>query len=59
VSLDVCPLNFAQSDLDALDAASFIDQQLVATLLFVVGRRFDATDDGARIPLQLAHLLAD
>lgn len=57
VALDVCPLNFAQSPLDAIDAASFIDQQLVATLLYVVGRRFDPADPGERTALHREALL--
>jgi hypothetical protein len=57
VALDVCPLNFADSPLDAVESVNFIDQQLVATLLYVVGRRFDPADSGERTPLQPDALL--
>ncbi len=49
--LDVCPKNLVNVPLESLAAGECIDQNLLATLLFVVGRRRDPGDDGSRIPL--------
>lgn len=60
VQLDVCRLNFAAPGAPALmdlPPGDFVDQQLVATLLYVVGQRFAGELAGRRTALQLAVLL--
>ncbi|MBI5609862.1 MAG: YkgJ family cysteine cluster protein [Deltaproteobacteria bacterium] len=49
--VDVCPKNLVDVSLASLPPGECIDQNLLATLLFVVGRRRDPGDDGRRIPL--------
>ncbi len=57
VQLDVCRLNFAgpaAPELKDLPAGDFVDQQLVSTLLYVVGKRFAGALAGRRTALELA-----
>lgn len=59
--LDVCQLNFAAADAPALHAlppGDFLDQGLLATLLSVVDRRFDAARAGQRAALNLSGVCA-
>lgn len=60
VQLDVCRLNFAGPDapqLMDLPPGDFVDQQLVATLLYVVGQRYAGAQAGRRTALRLAAIL--
>lgn len=60
VVLDVCRLNFAGPQaplLSDLPTADFVDQQLVATLLYVVGQRFAGPLAGRRTVLRLGPIL--
>lgn len=60
VQLDVCRLNFAGPGAPALldlPPGDFVDQQLVATLLYVVGQRFAGPLAGRRTALQLRAVL--
>lgn len=57
--LDACTLNFRTVPLSRLGAGDCIDVETLNTLLFVVGRRFDPTDAGARHPLTLRGVLGD
>ncbi len=49
--VDVCHKNLTQVPLTSLDPSELIDQNLLATLLYVLGRRRDPHDDGSRVPL--------
>ncbi len=55
--LDACALNFRAVPLARLGPGDCIDLETLNTLLFVVGRRFDATDEGKRFPLTLQGIL--
>ncbi len=60
--LDVCRLNFSTAEsppLTQLPPGDFLDQGLLATLLSVVDRRFDAARAGQRSQLTLAAVLAE
>jgi hypothetical protein len=60
--IDVCQLNFARGEsppLSALPPGDFLDQALLATLLSVVDRRFDAARAGQRAALTVAAILAE
>lgn len=55
--LDVCPLNFDNTNLVDIDAADFINIDTLNTILVTIAKQFDGNQAGARVPLRRSEII--